>query len=357
MISKELSVVIDYTTWNSKPIPSSLNGKHGKCSFDLNEVLLHIGLATRHPEQSGISLNDYWALLRYKNCFEPSVDFKLNKKWIDIDSHQKTILSDDFGMGFASYFLNKEMQLMTMVDTKYFLKYLPSLSTFHTSKNGSSKTPDFILLDRFYNIHLLECKGTQSSLSKLNKQLEGGVDQKKNIKDPGGIVSEKLVTGVFIPQFDSKQDATFKIIDPEFALDFSKVTKEEIIYKSFQGQLAKELHIFGMVNLGNEIAVSKNLNEIKLDEIISAITLQGNTNLEQDYLNKDEIELVLRYDLSLLKEYNNKKGLSLLDFFKMIYSSKNEYLFVKSKSTERSTELKGMFGLSISVSTNNSRFK
>ena len=40
-----------------------------------------------------------------------------------------------------------------------------------------------------------------------------------------GIISEKLVTGIFIPQFKSTEQAYFKIIDPEFSLDFADVKR------------------------------------------------------------------------------------------------------------------------------------
>ncbi len=225
-VMKKINVNIDEDSWGTTPVPSSILGIPNQENFNLIEVLIHIGMVTRHPEDHGININTYWAFLRYMNCFKEGENFKLSKKWEDVDSHQKTILSDDFGMGFASYLLTKYMDIIAIVDTGFFLKYLPSsLGVNKKSKKGPSKTPDFILLDRSGDLHILECKGTQTSINRLEKQLSDGKEQVDNLNDPGGIISEKLVTGIFIPQFKSTEQAYFKIIDPEFSLDFADVKK------------------------------------------------------------------------------------------------------------------------------------
>lgn len=351
MFQKDILVAVDYSTWRdpSKPVPSSLVGISGNNTFSLVEVLLNISFATRHPTRTGMSVNDYWAFLRYINCFEDSKDFKLNKDWKDVDAHQKTILSDDFGMGFALYYLTKKMNLLTFVDTTYFLKHLPSLSTRHKSKNGPSKSPDFILMDEFYNIHLLECKGTQHSLNTLTKQMNNGIPQKQNINDPFGIVDEKLVTGLFIPNFNSSNAATFRIIDPEFALDFSKVSKKEIIALSLQGQMAKELHLFGLNYLANKVANSDDLNEIRLNEIIEAISSQDNVSYQQEGVSKMSIFWEVQYNLSFLRKYDNKKIKTLYDLIEWMRESSNIKSSMLSRETDKGAIFESPFGLTISA--------
>ena len=302
---KDIKIEIDYTTW-IKSVPMTLKSLPHKERFDLRSVLLHIGTVTSHPTDYGININSFWAYLRYINCFEISRDFKLNEKWNDIDSHQKTILSDDFGMGFASYYLTKYMNLICIVDTGFCIKHLPSLTINKKSKQGPSKTPDFILMDSSYNLHILECKGTQTSRGVLNRQITSGIVQKNNINDPSSIISEKLVTGIFIPQFNALDSAAFKIIDPEFELDFSNIEKNDLIMRLLQGQLAKEIHLAGQQSLANQIAEIDDLEKTTINNLFN----WGNMNsLQQDKeIQINGIVINFYFDFDFLNKFIQKRG-------------------------------------------------
>ncbi len=350
--SKDILIEIDYSTWTGS-VPTNLKGKSGYSSFDMLEVLIHIGLATRHPEQLGISVNDFWAFLRYVNCFLEGSDFRLNEKWQDVDPHQKTILSDDFGMGFASYYLTKHMNLISFVDTGYFLKHIPSLLISNRSKRGPSKTPDFIMLDSSFEMHLLECKGTQSSIKNLDKQIESGLPQKNNLRDPKRIISEKLVTGIFIPQYNSATNAAFKIIDPEFTLDFNEVDKEDLIIRALQGQFSKELHMLNLTKFGNEVANKDKLEDIKISNIVELLTNEKeNTYEQQDIENDVGIKWTVGYDLKLFKKLQLSGIDNLLELFIDMYQSKNDFNNAYKSDINRGSNIisyKSLFGLEIEV--------
>lgn len=351
-MKKCIDIEIDYSTWGTASVPKSLKGLPENENFNLIEVLIHIGLVTSHPEEHGININSFWAFLRYVNCFELGTDFKLNEKWNDIDPHQKTILSDDFGMGFASYYLYKKMDIISIIDTGFFLKYLPSLSVLKKSKRGPSKTPDFILLDSSYNIHILECKGTQNSLDSLERQIADGISQKGNLKDPSKIVNEKLVTGIFIPQYNSKDRSKFKIIDPDFPMDFSIISKDEILLRSFQGQLAKEIQIFGNRKIGNHIAELKNLNELQLDKLIEDLQpTHLDSNISKEFY-QDGLKWSVDFDMSVLKEYRGMQIANLQDLFSYLIKSKDQNqnkLIPITKRYQNSVSFNGLFGLRLTV--------
>jgi len=339
---KNVLINVDEDSWKKYKTLPPASFVTGNLNFNFIEVLLHIGLATRHPEEIGISVNEFWAFLRYINCFQTDSSFKLNKKWADVDPHQKTILSDDFGMGFASYYLTKKMKIMAMTNTGYFLKYLPSLSVRSTSKRGPSKSPDFILLDQYLNLHILECKGTQNSIGALNQQMIKAASQKYNVSDTKGIISEKLRTGLFIPQFNSKDDAHFEVADPDFSLCFDSIDKNVIITKVLQGQLAKELHMVNLISLANSVASASDLKLIKVDTIIETISNTAEIAYDQSILNDSaKIKWSVYFDLSFLEE---KKDLSNLhNLFLNLCEERVRYF--KSYVKDNRLTFDGLFGL------------
>ncbi|MCL1697346.1 hypothetical protein [Lysinibacillus sp. BPa_S21] len=236
-----IDLMIDHSTWIGKTVPPQLASLSSSLSFNLIELLLHVADATKNPNYLGRSLNDFWAFLRYSRCFEASGNLRLVREFNDIDAHQKTILSDDIGMGISSLVMDRTFGVKALTDTSFFLKYLTSLSTISTGKKGPNKSPDFLVLDSRSDIHILECKGTQNGISNSDAQIEKGKSQKRSLQDPNSIISEKLVMGTFIAKSTGINNSRLKIIDPDFKYDFSKLTKEEMKYLLLFSQLIKEL--------------------------------------------------------------------------------------------------------------------
>lgn len=131
--------------------------------------LIHTALWTRPPVSSGIHLSDFWAWLRYYPAIsEHHTELRLCEEWTDIDPHQKTILSDELGVGFTTYFLAEKLGCIGFMDTSYLQKRFKNhFSSKSKSRRGSSKSPDYVSIDSSRSLYILECKGTQTSRSAL----------------------------------------------------------------------------------------------------------------------------------------------------------------------------------------------
>ena len=74
--------------------------------------LLHaIGRITTPPVTELIDLSSTWAEIRYLWAFQPNFDsrfvrsLRLSRTVKELDFHQKTLLSDEFGIGFAAHYM------------------------------------------------------------------------------------------------------------------------------------------------------------------------------------------------------------------------------------------------------------
>lgn len=262
MTQKYLDFYANPNSWKQpKTIPGALNLLNGNQGVNIEAIMLHIALRTRPPLSLGISLGDMWAWLRYIPSLDSSRDLRLREEWLDIDSHQKTILSDDFGVGFSSYFLTNAFGFSLVSPTNYFMDIAHGIvSLKKKSKRGPSKTPDYIAMDSHNQIFIFECKGTQTSRDSILVQFDSGRQQKSNLNIiPPAFVAEQLVTGLFIPQHNSKEDAYFYIEDPEMLGDKDKdsLSLEEIKKLIIQCELASSLHLVGIPTLGNLIALGQ----------------------------------------------------------------------------------------------------
>lgn len=327
-----INIEIDNNSWQHKAIPNEFVSLNSPLNFDLADVLLHIGYVTKNPNDYGMTINDYWAFLRYNKCFYlNSSSLQLKEEWNDVDAHQKTILSDDFGMGFASYFLHETVGVKAIIDTRYFLKHMDSLSVVKSTKKGTDKTPDFIVLDNSFKLHVLECKGTQNSINSSEKQINTGSIQKTRIDDPNNIVDQSLVISTYIATYHSKDLSRIKIVDPEYNLDFSKVDLENIIERALIGQFAKEMHMLVFSELANYIA-DFNGNTKNVETFKQFIKLFKEDVLEKElesYFIKDyEIRFYIDGEY-LIKKMKNSKNMSefILDISKDSNMVINENIF------------------------------
>lgn len=178
-------------------------------------TFLWIGILTAPPRYRGFDLSTFWAWLRYASAVsEHHPDLRLKPIWSEIDAHQKTVMSDDFGMGFSCHYLAEQHGLQVFANTAYLLDLLPDVTALHPSKRGPAKSPDFIAVDDQGRLHVLECKGTQSSVKYLVSALESGIRQKNNFTNATPFASS-MVGGIFVPQHSSHEDAVLMYIDPE----------------------------------------------------------------------------------------------------------------------------------------------
>ncbi|WP_233967293.1 hypothetical protein [Pectobacterium polaris] len=228
--------------------------------IDVNCMLIHTALWTRPPKLTGFNLSDFWAWLRYFPAFsKTSPDLRLRKEWKDIDPHQKTILSDEIGVGSTTFTLIDTLGFQGFIDAIYVLE---TLNLTHLllkkSKNGQGKTPDYIGLDNFGRIIALECKGTQNKIKDLHKAITKGIGQKVNLtKNPVSQIKIGLVGGIFIPQFDNPQNAFIHFCDPdwsEFDKIISEVDTQDLTKAIIRGSVIKQLYLAGANNSANELS-------------------------------------------------------------------------------------------------------
>jgi hypothetical protein len=268
---KKVKIEVNTATWLSKPAPTCLTSLVGIADIDILEVLSHIAFRTSPPISYGFALGDLWAWFRYLPAISSDNNLRLRPEWDTLDSHQKTILSDDWGMGFSSSILTKSLDLVAVCPTNFLVERIPSISLGSSGKSGPKKSPDFIGIDKKCKLHIFECKGTQLKRKKLDEQLASGVPQKRNVKAPSGLIEESLVSGIFVPQYPSTEDAVFVIQDPEFEMDLNKCVDEEIFRTIILGEVASSVHLLGYPKLANRIAKDEDIEKVLLSRTIQEI--------------------------------------------------------------------------------------
>jgi hypothetical protein len=145
---------------------------------------------------------------------------QLRREWENIDAHQKTILSDDWGVGFTMHWLSTHLCYREFCDGRYFIDRLKGLGIAKVDKppkkRGTYKCPDFVTRDNIGKYHLVECKGTQSSSAHLARQLQDGGPQKVNIifSDEQNQVGQRLAAGIYVAGAKSKEPSLLAVADP-----------------------------------------------------------------------------------------------------------------------------------------------
>lgn len=223
-------------------------------------TLLWVGVLTSPPRYTGIDLSTFWAWLRYASAIsERYSGLRLKPVWSEIDTHQMSVMSDDFGMGFACHYLAEQHGIQAFANTSYLLDSLVGVASLRPSKRGPAKIPDFIGIDTNSRLHVLECKGTQTSIDYLGTALETGIGQKNNFSN-GTIFASSMVGGIYVPQYASKEDALLMYIDPEvdsrikLLETFSPDVIEAGIYRI---SFAKELMASGLWQTASAIGGAK----------------------------------------------------------------------------------------------------
>jgi hypothetical protein len=204
-MDRTLPITIDESTWPGPGVPPLFpkSFKKGRSHYDLNipSMLLMIGYLTTPAATTGVTLSEFWAWVRYLAAITPGdTEMKLTHSFAELDAHQKTILSDDFGMGVSMLWLTDKLDLDLVTQRR-------------VAKRGPNKTPDFVARDTRGRWHVIECKGAQSGVDYSERQLSGGIAQKQSLLFPKGHVGQRLVCGLTIG-IEGAEGSRLKVIDP-----------------------------------------------------------------------------------------------------------------------------------------------
>ncbi|MBO6947182.1 MAG: hypothetical protein JJ855_04300 [Rhodospirillales bacterium] len=270
-------IKIRKTSWGGRKFPRKFQSytRMGKSeNLDYLQLLHTIGKITVPPISNGFSLAEYWAQLRYVHAIDcKSKGLLLSPQYAELDPHQKTILSDDFGMGISMYWLEKKMCLRPPIEGYYYIKnsfgrygrkVLPkNIAKPRPAKRGPRKSPDFIAEDASGFWHVIECKGTQSGTHARAKQIKRGKGQKTTILFPRSVRGERLVAATKIAISGSGDRTELLIEDPseEPILQFSESYKPYLSDPLFRGTVAKVLSLVGARQLGRQLASPSGLIE------------------------------------------------------------------------------------------------
>ena len=226
ILPKKFMVTTVASTWPGNKLPARFPSLPKQYEVDVAEVLLMIGRLTTPVLASGASLAEFWAYARYIFAWRSEKMLALTPEFAELDAHQKTILSDDIGIGLPLHWLSRRMNLIGICDGRYFIeRYLATYGGTYTgkaAKRGPGKAPDFICVSHSGKFHVVECKGTQTSTAYRDEQLglplvkglRGGRAQKRTVLFPANVAGERLACGTFISS-DPETRSSLKIIDPE----------------------------------------------------------------------------------------------------------------------------------------------
>lgn len=219
--TRTLDLTVDGATFPGKKVPASLSAS-GPISLNIAHAMLMLGTVSVPGGFSTASPARYWAWLRYLSAISGAPDLRITPEFADLDPHQKTILSDDFGVAVCTKLLYDRLGgLRDVVDgRKFILQYaslvsLPKRAKKKLPKVGGGKCPDYVLLDNLGKWHVLECKGTQTSPHYRKQQLKTAVAQKFAIQVKRSIAGERMAAGLFLAHEQSDEPSSVHIVDPE----------------------------------------------------------------------------------------------------------------------------------------------
>ena len=160
----------------------------------------------------------YWAFLRYFSAISLEHNLRITNPFADLDPHQKAVLSDDFGVAITTQWLEAALNgFSQVVDGRRFVLHYAHLLTQpgpQPTKTGPTKCPDFVILDHAGRWHVLECKGTQTSLHLLRSQLDRARQQKQVIDIAPALAGHRLAAGVYLAADRNNEASQMEIQDP-----------------------------------------------------------------------------------------------------------------------------------------------
>jgi hypothetical protein len=169
------------------PLPPAKNATvlgalQGRRPWDIRAIdLLHkIGFVTTPGWVNMARLSASWATRRYfwaiGEPVGPQPNLRLSDDARRMDFHQKTLLSDEFGIGMAGLLMESFFGAGSFADISLALN---DPAAYQGIQQDGDAQPDFLMwgdeLDSPY--YVVECKGTQTSRAMSHYQMRRGLEQ------------------------------------------------------------------------------------------------------------------------------------------------------------------------------------
>ncbi len=177
------------------PVPASKNAAvvaelAGSQAWNVRaiDLLRKIGYLTTPSSVNMAQLSASWATRRYfwavadPGPGAPAVsDFRLSSDARGMDFHQKTLLSDEFGIGMAGLLVEEFFQTDSFSDVSVALG---DPAMFQNIVQEGDAQPDYLMWGEAGQTpyYLVECKGSQSDRNTSYDQLRRGLEQVRTIQ-------------------------------------------------------------------------------------------------------------------------------------------------------------------------------
>jgi hypothetical protein len=157
--------------------------------FRAIDVLRKIGELTTPQWANMARLSSSWATRRYFWAIaqprRAPARFRLNSECRDLDFHQKTLMSDEFGVGFAGLVMERLFNTDAWVDTSVALA---DSARYQDVRRRGRLQPDYLMWQDLTGapFYVVECKGSQSQRAVSIGQIRRGLEQVPSLRFANG---------------------------------------------------------------------------------------------------------------------------------------------------------------------------
>jgi hypothetical protein len=205
MVERRIRVLAEKGRTTAYKRPLIVGTLEGKRSWTIRpiDLLRRIGEETTPPflpSQNMARLSASWATLRYFWAIDPWLGqggpLRLSAEARDLDFHQKTLLSDEFGIGIGALCMEEYFGAAKCLDLSYVLAQSGSFQGLTLTQSTS---PDYLMWGPQPTYYVVECKGSQSSERQAIDQIRRGLEQVVSVRFASGPYnSETLVACTFL---------------------------------------------------------------------------------------------------------------------------------------------------------------
>lgn len=228
-----------------------------------SELLLILGRIMSPRIENLVDLYSTWAKIRYVWAFNPDPnpsELRLSDEALNIDFHQKGLMSDEIGTGMAALISERFFGGSNPIDVDVAFRS----QTIQGLTYQYSTSPDYIFERAGGGYLVVECKGTRSGKGSSYKQLKRGTEQLPSLVFPSGVQPLALVIGTSMS--DSGTDVF--VIDPPDKRDSKEdqriysVENETEFKANLDLMLISNLYLFsGATGLAAEVIPDRKIKE------------------------------------------------------------------------------------------------